>query len=227
MVLPAAVMAQAEEGIRGITGGSIFDIFLRGGPLMWPILVCSIAALTFILERLVGLRASIVFPQRFLANAKALIGEGKRDEAAELCASDASPFANILRSCLTRSDGDVGATETALEEAGSRVLYDLRKNTRLLGVVADVSPVLGLLGTVWGMIKSFEQVASAGALGRAEQLSEGIGEALLTTAFGLTVAVPAILFYHYFRGKADGLLRSMEDASLELMDTLRRRGENE
>jgi biopolymer transport protein ExbB len=194
---------------------------------MWPILLCSIAALAFILERLTGLRASIVFPAGLLSKARALIGAGKRDEAAELCASDASPFAKLLRSCLTRSGDDVSATEAALEEAGSRVLYDLRKNTRLLGVVADVAPVLGLLGTVWGMIKSFEQVASAGALGRAEQLSEGIGEALLTTAFGLTVAVPAILFYHYFRGKADGLLRSMEDACLELMDPLRRGTENE
>jgi biopolymer transport protein ExbB len=219
-------MAQVDEGIRGITGGTIFEIFLRGGPLMWPILLCSIAALAFILERLTGLRASIVFPQALLAKMKTLVAAGKKDEATEACASDASPFARLLRSCLTRPDNDIPSTEAALEEAGSRVLYDLRKNTRLLGVVADVSPVLGLLGTVWGMIKSFEQVAAAGALGRAEQLSEGIGEALLTTAFGLTVAVPAILFYHYFRGKADGLLRSMEDACLELMETLRSSGKD-
>jgi biopolymer transport protein ExbB len=225
MTHTAAILAQVEEGIR-ITGGTLFDIFLRGGPLMWPILACSIVALAFILERLVGLRSSAVFPRDVLSKARSLASEGKELEALDLCRDGRSPFARMLASCLSRPDPGLSTTETALEEAGSRVLYDLRRNARPLGVIADVAPLLGLLGTVWGMIKAFEQVAAIGALGRAEKLSEGIAEALLTTAFGLTVAVPALIFYHYFRGKADGLMRAMEDACLEIMEKLRRRGKD-
>ena len=117
--------------------------------------------------------------------------------------------------------------EVALEETGARVLYDLRKNARPLAVIADVSPLLGLMGTVLGMIKAFEVVARSGALGQAEMLAAGIAEALLTTAFGLSVAVPSLIFYHYFRGKGDGLVRQMEDTCIGIMRDLRKQRKDE
>jgi biopolymer transport protein ExbB len=152
-----------------------------------------------------------------------MVNEGRSAEAIELCGRSRSPFAKLLYACLSRFDAPGFEMEAALEEAGSRELYDLRKNARPLGVVADVAPLLGLMGTVLGMIKAFEVVARTGALGRTELLAEGIGEALLTTAFGLSVAVPCLIFHHYFRGKADDLLRSMEDACIEILNDLRRR----
>jgi biopolymer transport protein ExbB len=128
----------------------------------------------------------------------------------------------MVRTCLDRADADGFEMEAALEEAGSRELYDLRRNARPLGVVADVAPLLGLMGTVIGMIKAFEVVAHSGALGRTELLAEGIGEALITTAFGLAVAVPSIIAYHYFRARADGFVRAMEDECLDIVNALRR-----
>lgn len=213
-----------EEGV--ITGKGLFGMFQRGGIVMWPILLCSIVALGFILERAVGLRASVIFPRKLFDNARSLIGEGKVDEAAEACAGNSSSFGRLLHACLSRAGAPGYQMEAALEETGSRVLYDLRKNARPLGIIADVSPLLGLMGTVLGMIKAFEVVARTGALGRAELLAEGIAEALLTTAFGLSVAVPAMIFYHFFRGRADGLLREMEDACIEILNDLRKQGKS-
>lgn len=214
-----------EEG-GAITGKGLFGMFQRGGILMWPILLCSIVALAFILERTIGLRASAVFPGKVLLDVKSLVGEGKIDEAVDACDKSRSPFGRLLHACLSRSDASGYEMESALEEAGSRVLYDMRSNARPLGIIADVSPLLGLMGTVLGMIKAFEVVAKTGALGRAELLAQGIAEALLTTAFGLAVAVPAMIFYHFFRGKADGLLREMEDACIDIVNDLRRQGKS-
>jgi len=214
--------AEAKEPGGVIMAESVVEMFKNGGPLMWPILLCSIVALTFAFERLVGLRRSVVFPRRLLDQTRALTGNGNVAEARELCASDKSVFASLLHACLARSDSPGYEMEAALEEAGARVLYDLRRNARALGVIADAAPLLGLMGTVLGMIKAFEEVARAGALGRTEMLAGGIGEALLTTAFGLGVAVPSLVLYHYFRDKADGLLRAMEDACVEIVTDLRR-----
>lgn len=213
--------AEQEGGV--IMAESVVEMFRNGGPLMWPILLCSVIALTFAFERLVGLRRSAVFPRRVLEKVTALISEGRVEEAREWCAGHGSPFARLVHACLDRADSPGYEMETALEEAGSRVLYDLRRNARPLGVIADAAPLLGLMGTVLGMIKAFEEVARAGALGRTEMLAGGIGEALLTTAFGLGVAVPSLVLYHYFRDKADGLLRAMEDACIEIVTDLRRK----
>lgn len=215
----------AEEG-GAITGKGLFGMFQRGGILMWPILLCSIVAFAFTLERAIGLRSSVIFPRKILSDVSSLVGEGKIDEAVDTCDKNSSPFGRILHACLSRADASGYEMESALEEAGSRVLYDMRHNARPLGIIADVSPLLGLMGTVLGMIKAFEVVAKTGALGRTELLAQGIAEALLTTAFGLAVAVPAMIFYHFFRGKADGLLREMEDACIDILNDIRRQGKS-
>ena len=113
--------------------------------------------------------------------------------------------------------------QAALEEAGARVLYDLRRGCRPLGIIAELAPLLGLLGTVTGMIEAFDVVAQENALGQAELLAGGISKALLTTAFGLCVAVPALLFYQYFRSKSEGWVRIIEDTCIERLVALRRR----
>lgn len=222
----SSALAQAgavSETSGTITGETVFDMFRNGGPLMWPILGCSIVAFAFVLERLVSMRASRVFPRKLFEEVKVLVSQDKLHEALDICDKDNSSFAKLMHSCLARADSVGFHMEAALEEAGARVLHDLRRNTAPLGVVADVTPLLGLLGTVWGMIQVFEAVAKTGALGRTEKLAGGIGQALLTTAFGLAIAVPCLIIYEHFRGKADSLLREMEDACLEIMSEVRKR----
>ncbi len=175
---------------------------------------------------MIALRTGKIFPRDLHDTAKFLISEDKLEEAAEACSSDGSPFGRMLYACLTRADASGYEMEAALEESGSRILYDLRSNSQPLGIIADVSPLLGLMGTVLGMIKAFEVVARTGALGRAELLAQGFAEALLTTAFGLAVAVPAMFFFQFFRSKADGLVRQMEDACIDILDDLRKRGKS-
>ena len=224
---PPSAAADNEDAGGALTGNTLFETFRRGGAMMWPILLCSVAALAFALERLAGLRKSAVFPRSLAAECRDALRNRDLGRAETAVADDPSPFAYLLRTCLQRSNSPGFDMEAALEEAGSRVLYDMRRNTRALGVIADVSPLLGLMGTVVGMIKAFEVVARTGALGRTELLAQGIGEALLTTAFGLAVAVPAMLFYHYFRGKADGLLRIMEDACIDILVDVRKAKDSE
>jgi len=219
----AAAPAEADSGSIA-AGRSLEELFIRGGALMWPILLCSIVMLAFIFERLVALRRRQVFPPDLHAEMKRLAPGGDLTIAAALqrCTADGSPFARLLHGCLVRAGAGGFEMEAGLEEAGARVLHDLRNNGKTLSVIADVAPLLGLMGTVTGMIKAFDVVAKSNALGRTGLLAEGISEALLTTAFGLLVAVPAIIAYHIFRNRADNLVREMEDACLEIVLALRR-----
>jgi len=220
----AAVDAEQIQEVVTTTVTTLGELFKKGGPIMWPILGCSVVMFAYFLERLFRLRRGAVFPRKLRRYTGELLGEGKVEEASHLCEENRSSFGHLMHSCLMRADAEGFEMEGALEEAGARVLYDLRRNTRPLGVIADIAPLLGLMGTVTGMIKAFNVVAKAGALGRAELLAEGISEALLTTAFGLLVAIPSMLAYHYFRGKAEGLLREMENTCIEMMMGLRKRG---
>lgn len=207
-----------EGGI--ITGSNLFETFDRGGFMMWPILLCSVVTLAFVLERMVGLRTQKIFPAKLNNQVKILAGEGKLKEAIQLCDDNPSLFAKFAKACLSRAKRMDLNAEFAMEEVGSRILYDLRKNTRPLGFIAEAAPLLGLMGTVFGMIRAFQAVAQSGALGRTKLLAEGIGEALLTTAFGLIVAVLALVAYQLFRSKADNLLKNMEDSCLEMLEDL-------
>lgn len=212
----------AQEAGGGDGGQSLESLFLSGGFLMWPILLCSVVMVAFIFERMVGLRRGRVFPQRLRSDLLELAGEGKLADALELSRVGRSHFARLVAGGLARGEAGGFEMEVGLEEEGARVLYNLRNNCKPLSVMADVSPLLGLMGTVTGMIKAFDVVAKSGALGRTELLAEGISEALLTTAFGLMVAVPSVIAYHIFRSKADNLLREMEDAALEIFEVMRR-----
>jgi len=224
-VLATVSPSETEQVERGyILGKNLLETFLRGGFFMWPILLCSIIGFAFALERIIALRRSVVFPQKFLEEVKALVGEKKLEEAVKLCEVHNSIFARMLLTCLKKAHSSSFEIEATLESAGSRALLELRTNTKVLGVIADIAPLLGLLGTVQGMIMAFDVVARTGALGRAEKLAESIAVALLTTAFGLIVAVPSVIFYHYFRARAESLLKSMGEACLEIIELVRKEG---
>ncbi len=215
-----AAWAQEAEGQSG--GQSLEELFSRGGFLMWPILLCSVVTVAFVFERWVGLRHGRVFPTKLYDTLLGLAREGRFEEAQELCRGGRSEFARLVAGGLARAESGGFEMEAGLEEEGGRVLYNLRSNCKPLAVMADVAPLLGLMGTVTGMIKAFDVVAKSNALGRTELLAEGISEALLTTAFGMAVAVPAVIAYHIFRSRAENLLREMEDAALEIVATMRK-----
>lgn len=214
----------SDDGGSIATGRSLEELFLRGGPLMWPILLCSIIMLAFIFERTFFLQRKRTMPTD-LRNE--ILNQARKntlviDQALTRCEEDGSPFARLLHGCLSRADSEGFEMEAGLEEAGARVLHDLRRNGKTLAVIADIAPLLGLMGTVTGMIKAFDVVARSNALGRTGLLAEGISEALLTTAFGLLVAVPAIIAFHFFKNKADKIIREMEDVCLEIVFILRK-----
>ncbi len=213
--LGSAVVANME-------GEGLIGLFLRGGEFMWPILICSIVALAFVFERWVSLRRGAIYPSKQVRTVQELVAEGEIEQAIDFCEANVSPFTRVLHSCLVRAGTAGYEMEVALEEAGARVLYDLRRGCRALGIIAEVTPLLGLLGTVTGMIQAFDVVAQQNALGKAELLADGIGKALLTTAFGLCVAVPALLFYQFYRGKSEGWVRIIEDTCIDMLVALRR-----
>ncbi len=203
---------------------SLMEMFKSGGFMMWPILACSIGLGAFLLERLVAMRRAAICPSQLRARLLAAAREGGASAALETCNvadNEKLPLAVMARACLERAGHDGFEMEAGLEEGGARVLGDMRRGARPLAIIGDIAPLLGLMGTVTGMIKAFDVVAKAGALGRTELLAEGISEALLTTAFGLLVAVPALLAYHYIRSRADALAREMEDICLEIIRVVR------
>ena len=198
----------------------MFEFFLKGGLLMWPILLCSVIAIAIISERLYHFYRARVNIPNLSTQVKRLLLEGKLDEAKELCEDSPGPVAYILAVGIHIHKRAYSEKEKMIARAGSRELRRLEKNLRGLGIVAHISPLLGLLGTVTGMIRAFMKIQELGGRVDASVLAEGIWEALITTAAGLSVAIPAIIFYHYFEGKVDNFSSQMKDAAEALMEWL-------
>jgi len=187
---------------------NLFDIIKSGGWLMLPILACSVLLTLFVFERLISLRRGRVIPRpfvkRFLEELRA--GQLDKEKALELCEENDSPVARVFAGAVAKWGRPSVEVEQAIIDSGERVTNGLRKYLRLFNGISTISPLLGLLGTVVGMIRAFNDIATADALGRAELLAGGIGQALLTTAAGLTVAIPALIFYLFFLSRVDKLV---------------------
>jgi len=194
----------------------VFDTFQRGGPLMWAILATSVVGLAFVLERLVGLRQRAHIPPKLLGQVEEAYRKDGSAAARGLVANRSAALARVLDGLLSRGGATRQELERALEDDAARVLWDIRRNVRPVGIVASVTPLLGLLGTVLGMITAFQAAAEKG-MDNPAHFAEGIYEALYTTAFGLTVAIPFLILYHYLRGKADVILREAEDRALRFI----------
>ncbi len=183
------------------------DLFIKGGPVMWPIALFSVLALAVFIERLYALRASKIVPDRLYAKLFELTEKGMLNEAKIISEQDGSPLGYIVESALEGKSAD--EIESRMEEAGKEVAFALRKRLDLLGTAAAVSPLLGLLGTVTGMIKVFQDVTEYG-VGNPADLAQGIWEALITTAAGLIVAIPAYLAYRFLVSKVDNIVLLLE-----------------
>ncbi|MFA6357220.1 MAG: MotA/TolQ/ExbB proton channel family protein [Candidatus Omnitrophota bacterium] len=196
----------------------MFDLFLKGGPLMWPILLCSIVSITIILERYYCFyRARIRFPN-IVSRVKALLRDGKAGEVLKLCERTPGPIAHILAVGIHVRDRSPEEKERLISRAGSKIIRQLDKHLRGLAVIVNASTLLGLLGTVTGMIKAFMKIQDLGGRVDASVLAGGIWEALITTAAGLFVAIPTMIAYHYFEGKVDNISAQMKDAATELLE---------
>lgn len=202
---------------------SLYDIAKSGGILMWPILLCSVVALAFIVERSIRLRERELGSPRYGRTILDALVVGGTARALEACAREPLPLGRILRAGLLRAERPPLEREKAVEDAGARELKLLNSHLRPLAIVAVLAPLLGFLGTVFGMIQAFLDIALKEGLGRPELLAAGISQALVTTAAGLCVAIPAQTAYYWFRARVERFARRIEDLYQELDEHLTRR----
>lgn len=196
---------------------SVWDFVVKGGWTMGAIAACSLLALTVIVERAILLRRGGVLPPRFLSSLSAVAAD--RASALQLCESDGSPVARVLGAIIRKRGRSPEIVEKAVRDAGTRVLVSLRQRMRLLSVLPQVSTMLGLLGTIFGMIKTFQAVAASGQnLGKAELLAKGIFEAWTNTAAGLLVAIPVLITYHILMGRVDLMAVELDRVAAEWME---------
>lgn len=199
---------------------SVFDFVIKGGPLMIPIALCSLVAFTIIMERLITLRRSNVIPPTLVKKVReTLADDGGSRAAIDYCKANPSPASAVLAAAIKRLGESEELLEKHIQEAGERESLKLRKRLRVLSVIGSIAPLLGLLGTITGMITAFQTVAASGeALGRTELLAEGIYEAMITTAAGLIVAIPVLVCYHWLVAKVDGLVMQIDALATEFID---------
>ncbi len=198
---------------------SVIGFFQNGGVFMYPIILCSIAALAILIERLWVLRRKRVIPGEFIRNIEDLLKKGKISDAIFLCQGHASSIAKIYLAGLKNTGKGMWLVKEAIEERGSREAVILEKHVGFLATIASLSPLLGLLGTVSGMIKTFNVISVQG-VGNPAPLAGGIAEALITTATGLCVAIPTLVFYRVLKDKADSLLFEMEENSIKIIELM-------
>ncbi|MCP5021849.1 MAG: MotA/TolQ/ExbB proton channel family protein [bacterium] len=192
-------------------------MLLNGGPLMIPIALCSIIALAFMVERWTNLRASAIGSRRFASDLTTIFQKEGADTAIQLCESSKTPLSRILQASISRRSEPFLEMEKVVEDTGTREVERLSAGLRPLVVVAMIAPLLGLLGTVWGMIGAFTNIAVQDGLGKPEMLAGGISQALITTAAGLAVAIPTQAAYYYFRSRIDRFARLAEDTHQSLL----------
>ncbi len=197
----------------------MYDLVLAGGWLMLPLILCSLAVLIIVIERTIALRASKVAPDNLLNKVWQWLKQ--RDVTAEklLELRNSSPLGRILAAGLTNSGHGREVMRDSIEEAATQVVHKLERYLSPLGTIAAISPLIGLLGTVVGMIKVFTAIMLEGA-GNASILAGGISEALITTATGLGVAIPALVAHRYFERRVDSLVVTMEDQAIKLIDAM-------
>lgn len=196
----------------------MLEFIQRGGPLMWPILLCSIISATIILERLWRFhKARMCFPN-ILSRVKSLLKENKSAEAARLCEEAGDPAAHVLAVGIHTRNRPAEEREKLVSRAGSKTIRKLEKNIKVLAVIGNTAPLLGLLGTVTGMISAFMAIQELGGRADAAVLAGGIWEALITTAAGLFVAIPTHVAYHYFEGRVDSTAAAMKDIAEEFLE---------
>ena len=197
----------------------MLELVKAGGWLMWPIMACSVIAMAIVVERLWLYRKERVLPSNLVAQIWQLHQKNQLTAAHVATVRKSSPLGRILAAGLVNRLHAREVMKEAIEEEGRQVVHELERYLNTLGTIANISPLLGLLGTVIGMIKVFAAITTSG-VGNPSVLANGISEALITTAAGLSVAIPALIFHRYLSGRVDRIVLSMEDQALKMVEVM-------
>ncbi|MBS0395576.1 MAG: MotA/TolQ/ExbB proton channel family protein [Proteobacteria bacterium] len=197
----------------------MWEIIKAGGPVMWPIIALSITAAAILLERLWSLQDERVIPRELTSKVWKLVESGQLTDKHVAALAQNSALGQVLAAGLANRHRSREHVKEAIEDTGRHVVHELERFLNMLGTIAAVSPLLGLLGTVVGIITAFNAITHQG-VGDPKVLSGGIGQALIATAAGLIVAIPSLMGYRYLRGKVDALVISMEKEALKLVRAL-------
>ncbi len=197
----------------------MFDIIVSGGWLMLPIIICSIITIAITIERFWTLNPAKIAPRNQLGQVWNWIQTNQMDSEKLKELRRSSPLGRILAAGLSNSRHGRDIMKDSIEEAASQVIHEMERFLTILGTVATISPLLGLLGTVFGMITVFNEIMLQGT-GNASVLAGGISQALITTAAGLCVAIPAMISHRFFLRRMDTLVVTMEQESVKLVDAL-------
>ncbi len=191
---------------------SLLSIIRDGGVVMFPLIACSFVLTVFLFERIVSLRRGRVIPGPFVKRFVNQLREGQldREQALGLCEGNASPVSKVFLAAMKKWGKPAAVIDQAIMDAGERAANDLRRYLRVFNGLATVTPLLGLLGTVFGMIRSFSEISRSDGMGKAELLATGISEALFATATGLSIAIPSLVLYWFFVSRVDRLIMDMD-----------------
>jgi biopolymer transport protein ExbB len=231
VLLTPTVSTAQTDATSGVSGSappmpSLWELAVQGGIFMIPIALASIVAIAFSIERMIGLKTERILPAELILKLRKLISERGIDprKAWAACQEHPSPLANSLQAAILKAGRPHAEVEKAVEDAVGRETSDMLRNLRPVNVVASIAPLLGLLGTVQGMILAFMVTSSTSSTGNAKaaELAQGIYTALVTTFAGLSVAVVSVLLANYLEGRIERLLRLMEDLFVDLLPHLER-----
>ncbi|MEA3305976.1 MAG: MotA/TolQ/ExbB proton channel family protein [Candidatus Omnitrophota bacterium] len=201
----------------------MWEVIHKGGPLMYLIILCSMLAFAVVLERLYNLHRAKIDTKEFMSKISATLKRNKIMEAIEMCNKTPGPIAHIMKSGILKHDRPKSEIREAIEDAGVHEVPRLEKNLAVLATIAHIAPLLGLLGTVTGMVRAFQVIqekATSLYPVNPGDLAGGIWEALITTVAGLSIAIPTFVAYNYFVSRVDGFVLDMEKSATGLVNIL-------
>jgi biopolymer transport protein ExbB len=201
----------------------VLEVLLSGGWLMIPILICSVLSLAISLERAISLREKNVAPRDLMSSVWLWIQSDQMTNERMQEIKESSALGAVIIAGLNSASLSRERMQESIQETATSVVHDLERNLTALGTIASITPLLGLLGTVLGMIKVFSAIMIEGS-GNAGVLAGGISEALITTAAGMFVAIPTLIFHRYFHRKVDSLVIGMEQEAIKLVDSIHGEG---
>jgi biopolymer transport protein ExbB len=215
-----AATKAAPANPTGVGRQGIIKLITGTNPMVWALGLCSVVTLGFGLERLVALRRGRVIPKDFVERFHDRLGGGKldRERALELCRANESPMARVFSHVVRYWGQPAAAIRQAVEADGAGEVVDLKRNVRVLNATATLAPLLGLLGTVIGMIEAFNALGSKAGGAKSEALARGISLALVSTAVGLGIAIVSIVLYYYLLNRVDLLVRDLDDLTRRVID---------
>jgi len=218
-ILGTFLLLLQEAGSDSGVINYLVEKFNQGGGFMWPILACLVLGLAFVIFKFISIGRASINTKKFLVEVKKALDDGGVDKAVEVCSKSSGSIASVFQAGLMRADEGIDAAEKAVISYGSIEMSFLERGLIWISTFISIAPLIGFSGTVQGMILAFDSIAAAKNISP-EIVASGIAVALLTTLFGLIVAIILQVFYNYFVARIDKLVVEMEESSIELIDSL-------